>query len=121
MQEDVFDADRTGFGAALGYLATRTGSRLLQAGAVFWVTVCGAVLILAIALGTWGAIAKFRERDIQRSEKELESRVQLLARQFDHQFGEFDSVQKLIATELEQRVQSAEQFKLLVAVPSQGW
>ena len=64
---------------------------LSQAGPVFWVTFYGLALILAIVLGTSLIIGNVRDHEINRSEKELESMVRLLSKQFDGQIDEFRS------------------------------
>ena len=114
MQELVSAAEDKQFVALASKLLTRASVRSRAGGPVFWVIVSGAVLILAIGFGTWGAVATFRERDIQRSERELQSRVQLLALQFDRQLGEIEALQNAIGSELEQTVKTAEQFKSFV-------
>ncbi|NVN85147.1 MAG: EAL domain-containing protein [Rhodopseudomonas sp.] len=58
-----------------------------------WVVVCGALLILAIAVGTATMIGHFRDRAIANSERELENTVSLLARHFDQQFEDLETIQ----------------------------
>jgi diguanylate cyclase (GGDEF)-like protein len=86
---------------------------LSQAGPVFWVTFYGFVLIIAIALGTSLMIQSVREREIARSEKDLESTVRLLSKQFDKQLETFEAVPQSVAKYLGSRSDSPEQFKIL--------
>lgn len=83
---------------------------LSQAGPVFWVPFYGVVLILAIALGTSLLISNVREREVSRTEKELESTVRLLAKQFDGQLENFEAVPKSVANYLASKSQTPEQF-----------
>ena len=85
-------------GAALAYCQSpRRSGRLAQAGPVFWVVACGAILILGIVLGIGGVIGNFQDREVQRSQKELENTVGLLASQIDSQFGHFESIERSVA------------------------
>ncbi len=83
---------------------------LSQAGPVFWVSFYGMLLILAIALGTSLLISNVREREVSRTEKELESTVRLLAKQFDGQLVNFEAVPKSVASYLASKSQNPEQF-----------
>lgn len=83
---------------------------LLQAGPVFWVTFYGVALILAIALGTSLMISNVRDREISRTEKQLEGTVRLLAKQFDGHFETFEAVPKSVATYLASKSNTPEQF-----------
>jgi hypothetical protein len=110
---EAMDAEQ---GAALAYFTnSKRGGLLIGAGPVFWVVFCGAALILAIIAGTGLIVSKFRDREIQRSERELENTVQLLARHFDRQIEDFESIQKSLAEEIKGRVKSAEEFRRLLS------
>src|ERR1035438_1208992 len=99
-------------GAALAYFtSTRRGGLLAGAGPVFWVVACGAALILAIVAGTSLMISDFKDREIQKSGRELENTIQLLARHFDRQIEGFEAIEKSIAAEIERRVNSPEEFR----------
>jgi len=99
-------------GAALAYFTnSKRAGLLVGAGPVFWVVACGAALILAIVAGTGSIVSNFRDREIQRSERELENDVQLLVRHFDRQIEDFESIEKSLAAEIERRVKSPEEFK----------
>ena len=103
-------------GAALAYCQSpRRSGRLAQAGPVFWVVACGAILILGIVLGIGGVIGNFQDREVQRSQKELENTVGLLASQIDSQFGHFESIERSVAADIEQRIKTPEEFKRLLS------
>jgi PAS domain-containing protein len=99
-------------GAALAYFtSTRRGGLLAGAGPVFWVVACGTALILAIVAGTSLMISDFKGREIQKSGRDLENTVQLLAEHFDRQLADFEAIEKSLAAEIERRVKSAEEFR----------
>ena len=91
---------------------------LSQAGPVFWVTFYGLALILAIVLGTSLMIGNVRDHEINRSEKELESMVRLLSKQFDGQITNFEAAPKSVAKYLALRSSNAEQFNELASSES---
>jgi diguanylate cyclase (GGDEF)-like protein len=101
-------------GAALAYFthAKRNGF-LSNAGPVFWVVFCGAILILAIAVGTGFMISNFRDRAVAATERQLENTVQLLTRHFDRQLEDFEAIQRSVAVEIQRRIHLPEQFQLL--------
>jgi hypothetical protein len=88
---------------------------LAQAGPVFWVVACGAILILGIVLGLGGVIGNFQDREVERSQKELENTVGLLASQIDSRFGHFESIERSVAADIEQRIETPEEFKRLLS------
>ena len=61
-------------------------------GPVLWLTVCGALLVLAIFAGTIMMVGEFRERALTNGERELENTVLLLTRHFDQQFEDADTI-----------------------------
>jgi diguanylate cyclase (GGDEF)-like protein len=67
-----------------------------------WLILGGVLLIASIAVGTALTIVSFRQRAIENSERELENTVSLLARHFDRELNNFETVQK----ELVRRIQS---------------
>ena len=83
-------------GAALAYFthAKRSGF-LIDAGPVFWVVFCGAMLIATIALGVGLMISNFRDRSLAATERQLENTVQLLTRHFDRQLEDFSPFRNL--------------------------
>ncbi len=88
---------------------------LSQAGPVFWVTFYGVILIIAIALGTSVMIGSVRDREIIRTEKELEVTVRLLAKQFDGQIENFEAVPNSIAKYLALRTKTTQEFRDLAS------
>ena len=88
---------------------------LMQAGPVFWVTFYGVALILAIALGTSVMITNVRDREIARTENELEGVVRLLAKQFDSQIGNFEAIPKSVAKYLAIRSTTPKEFSDLAS------
>jgi diguanylate cyclase (GGDEF)-like protein/PAS domain S-box-containing protein len=108
--------ERADQSAALAYFNnSRRGGLLAWAGPLFWVIACGAALILAIVAGTSVIVGNFRDREIDRSERELKNTVQLLARHFDRQIEDFESIEKSLATEIEGRIKSPEQFRQVLS------
>jgi hypothetical protein len=61
-------------------------------GPVLWLTLCGGLLVTAIFVGTIMMAGEFRERALVNSERELENTVLLLARHFDQQFEDSDTL-----------------------------
>lgn len=61
-------------------------------------TICGGLLIAAIAVGTAVMVSHFRERALANSERELENTVLLLARHFDQQLDDLTLVQNGLIT-----------------------
>lgn len=57
-------------------------------GAIQWLILCGAALVLAIALGTAYLAMQFRERAIETAERELTNTALLLSRHFDQQLSD---------------------------------
>ena len=78
---------------------------------VFYVIGCGALLIVAIIVGTAVAVGKFRDSAVQDSERELQSTAILLARHFDQQFGDLRRVQQSLQVSLHASgINSSERF-----------
>ena len=61
-------------------------------GPVLWLTLCGGLLVAAIFFGTIMMAGEFRERALVNSERELENTVLLLARHFDQQFEDSNTI-----------------------------
>ncbi|WFU16749.1 EAL domain-containing protein [Bradyrhizobium sp. CB3481] len=74
--------------------AAATGRHLAATirGPVLWLTLCGGLLVAAIFVGTIMTVGEFRERALVNSERELENTVLLLARHFDQQFEDSDTL-----------------------------
>ena len=68
-----------------------------------WLILVGILLIASIVIGTAVTIYSFRQRALNKSERELENTVLLLARHFDEKLDDFEAVQK----DLVRRWQSA--------------
>jgi diguanylate cyclase (GGDEF)-like protein len=93
----------------------KANRELLKAGPVFWVTFYGIALILTIALGTTLIISSVRDREITRSENELNNTVRILAAQFDRHIETFESIPKSVANYLTARVRTSQEFKEFAA------
>jgi diguanylate cyclase (GGDEF)-like protein len=91
---------------------------LSQAGPVFWVTFYGVALILAIVLGTSLMISNIRDHEIRRTEKELESMVRLLSKQFDSHIENLEAVPKSVAKHLSSASSTPQQFSELAGSES---
>jgi len=69
------------------------GARLrVRLGAIQWLILCGAALVIAIATGTGYLALEFRERALEASERELTNSALLLSRHFDQQLGDLQHV-----------------------------
>jgi diguanylate cyclase (GGDEF)-like protein/PAS domain S-box-containing protein len=74
-------------------LAVANGREVaLRRGPVLWLTLCGALLVAGIFAVTAVTVGDFRERTLVNRERELANTVQLLARHFDQQFEDADTV-----------------------------
>src|SRR5689334_9466338 len=61
-------------------------------GAIQWLVLCGAALVLAIALGTAYMAVQYRERAIKVAERDLTNTALLLSRHFDQQLSDLQHV-----------------------------
>ncbi|MBR0692243.1 EAL domain-containing protein [Bradyrhizobium lablabi] len=87
-------------------------------GPVLWLTLCGALLVMAIFVGTSMMIGEFRERALANSERELENTVRLLARHFDEQFEDSDIIASNMITRLRiPQITSPEDFRAKMSTP----
>jgi diguanylate cyclase (GGDEF)-like protein len=57
---------------------------------IFWLVICGILLIAAIAIGTAVMVSNSRDHALENSTRELENTVLLLARHFDQQLDDAD-------------------------------
>jgi len=74
-------------------MLSKTGALIrARMGAIQWLILCGAALVLAIALGTAYLAMQFRERAIEVSERELNNTALLLSRHFDQQLVDLQHV-----------------------------
>src|ERR1700756_3210238 len=79
---------------------------------VVWLIACGVLLIAGIIVGTVAVIGEFRERALANSERELENTVLLLARHFDQQFDDYQTLASETLARLDfSRFASAESFR----------
>jgi len=88
---------------------------LTQAGPVFWVAFYGLALILAIALATSLIISSIRDRELTRTENELESTVRLLTKEFDGHLATFEAIPKSVANYLAANSSTPQEFADLAA------
>jgi hypothetical protein len=65
-------------------------------GAVQWLVLCAAALVMAIALGTGYLVLQFRERALEVAERELNNSALLLSRHFDQQLSDLQRVSSAI-------------------------
>jgi hypothetical protein len=85
-------------------------------GPVLWLTLCGGLLVAAIFAGTIMMTAEFRERALRNSERELENTVLLLARHFDQQFEDSDTLADDVISRLQiSGIASEKEFRKHVA------
>src|SRR5690349_4620211 len=67
-------------------------------GAIQWLVLCGAALVLAIALGTFYLAQQYRERAMLVAERDLTNTALLLSRHFDQQLTDLQHVHDEILT-----------------------
>src|SRR5215510_5932525 len=81
-------------GAALvRRMLSKTGALIRgRMGAIQWLVLCGAALVLAIALGTAYLALEYRERAIKVAERDLTNTALLLSRHFDQQLSDLQHV-----------------------------
>jgi len=74
-------------------LLTRTVALVRsRTGAIQWLILCGAALVVAIALGTAYLALQYRERALEVAERELTNTALLLSRHFDQQLSDLQHV-----------------------------
>src|SRR5262245_55802346 len=64
----------------------------LRVGAIQWLILCGAALVVAIMLGTAYLVLQFRDRALEAAEREMANSAQLLARHFDQQLTDLQRI-----------------------------
>jgi PAS domain-containing protein len=64
----------------------------MRVGAIQWLILCAAGLVIAIMLGTGYFALQFRERALEVAERELNNTALLLSRHFDQQLGDLQHV-----------------------------
>ncbi|WP_433995917.1 bifunctional diguanylate cyclase/phosphodiesterase [Bradyrhizobium genosp. L] len=84
----------------------------MRMGAVQWLVLSAALLVLAITLGIGYLALQFRERTLEASERELNNTALLLSRHFDQQLSDLQHVHDDIVSYLQGgQIETAEQFE----------
>jgi diguanylate cyclase (GGDEF)-like protein/PAS domain S-box-containing protein len=79
---------------------------------IYWLVICGALLIAAVAIGTAITMGQFRDRALADSERELQNTALILAEQTDRSFQALDLVLASITERIESLgVTSSADFK----------
>jgi diguanylate cyclase (GGDEF)-like protein len=87
---------------AIGRLLAKTGRLFrIRLGAIQWLIIGGAALVMAIALGTGYLALQFRERALDVSERELTNTALLLSRHFDQQLNDLQRVHDDVVTHMQ--------------------
>jgi diguanylate cyclase (GGDEF)-like protein/PAS domain S-box-containing protein len=68
---------------------------------VLGLILCGSFLVACIVIGTAITVLNFRDRALNRSERELENTVLLLARHFDRELHDFEAIQSDVVRRME--------------------
>ncbi len=99
--------------AVVRRMLSRTGSLIrARMGAIQWLVLCGAALVLAIALGTGYMALQYRERAIKVAERDLTNTALLLSRHFDQQLSDLQHVHEDILTYVRDGgIETAEAFE----------
>ena len=85
-----------------GHWLSRAGALLgVRLSAIQWLILCGAALVVAIALGTGYLALQFRERALEGSERELTNSALLLSRHFDQQLTDLQHVHDEVVAHLQ--------------------
>ena len=93
-------------------LVRNAGGLSYQRNPLNWLILGGVFLIASIVVGTTFTVISFRQRALNNSERELENTVLLLARHFDRELNNFETVQKEIVRRIQMTgVASPEAFK----------
>jgi len=84
----------------------------VRMGAIQWLILCGAALVLAIMLGTAYLVLQFRDRALEAAEREMANSAQLLARHFDQQLTDLQRIHEDVVDYVrEQGIDSAGAFE----------
>ncbi|MBR0936430.1 EAL domain-containing protein [Bradyrhizobium jicamae] len=93
--------------------------RAARMGAIQWLVLSAALLVLAIALGTGYLALQYRERALEVSERELDNTALLLSRHFDQQLGDLQRVHDDVVNYLQDgRIETADQFEKAMSLLS---
>ena len=80
--------------------------------AIQWLIICGAALVVAIALGTGYLALQYRERALEVSERELTNSALLLSRHFDQQLSDLQHVHEDVVAQMQAgTIDTAERFE----------
>jgi diguanylate cyclase (GGDEF)-like protein len=91
----------------------------LRLGAIQWLVLCAAALVMAIALGTGYLALQFRERALEVAERELTNSALLLSRHFDQQLSDLRHVHDDVVGYIQaDRIETAEQFERTMSLLS---
>jgi diguanylate cyclase (GGDEF)-like protein/PAS domain S-box-containing protein len=92
--------------------ATVKTPRFVKGNPIRWLILGGALLIVAVAIGTAVMVGTFRERALENGKRELQNTVLLLARHFDQQLMDFQAIQEdLVAYVQFAGIETSEQYK----------
>src|ERR1700738_1717969 len=84
----------------------------IRLGAIQWLILCAAALVIAIALGTAYFAGQFRARALEVAERELNNTALLLSRHFDQQLGDLQHVHDDVVSNMQAGwVDSADEFE----------
>ena len=90
----------------------------LRSGPIRWLILGGVLLVAAIVVGTAMMVGVFRERALNRAERELENTVLLLTRHFDQQLEDFVTVQEEVVAQIRASgLSSPDAFSRLMSTP----
>ena len=92
--------------------ATLKTLRFVKGNPIRWLILGGALLIVAVTIGTAVMVGNFRERALDNGKRELQNTVLLLARHFDQQLADFRAIQEdLVAYVQSAGIETSEQYK----------
>ncbi|MCC8939405.1 EAL domain-containing protein [Bradyrhizobium sp. Arg68] len=101
------------------WLSIKGVLRATRMGAIHWLVLSAALLVLAITLGTGYLALQFRERALEMSERELNNTALLLSRHFDQQLSDLQHVHDDIVSYLQAgQVDTADQFEKTMSLLS---
>src|SRR6478609_11412933 len=91
----------------------------MRLGAIQWLIISAAGLVIAIMLGTGYFALQFRERALEVAECELNNSALLLSRHFDQQLGDLQHVHDDVVGYLQTgQIETAEQFERTMSLLS---
>lgn len=91
----------------------------IRLGAIQWLILCAAALVLAITLGTGYLALQFRQRALEVAGRELSNSALLLSRHFDQQLGDLQHVHDDVVAYLQEgNIDTADQFERTMSLLS---